>query len=255
MARKPPAPNKPRECSLCGTHEGELRPCGTPTVVHPCEDGFICVPCLEHGRSGRDDTTKAVRAMKYSMEQRAVAAQLREWGDEASADTHESYADEYAGKTDALMQPAAIPPMALGEVVPAKRTRLVDTLKLPDVAALDASVHRLDLLGRMGNDCAAMALDAAATIEAGNSLEKMLAHQLAVAHKTAMTLTDKATFQPDAGEKARMLNTACRMMETYQRGLLTLQRLRSNGERNSAVQFVTVADGGQAIIGTIYRGK
>jgi hypothetical protein len=26
------------------------------------------------------------------------------------------------------------------------------TLKLPDVAALDASAHRLDLLGRMGND-------------------------------------------------------------------------------------------------------
>ena len=106
----------------------------------------------------------------------------------------------------------------------------------------------------MGNDCAAMALDAAATIEAGNSLERMLAHQLAVTHKAAMTLTDKATFQPDAGEKARLLNTACRMMETYQRGLLTLQRLRSS-ERNGAVQFVTVADGGQAIIGRIYRGK
>ncbi len=193
--------------------------------------------------------------MSYSLGQRVVAKQYREWGDEASADTHESYADEYVGKAGALMQPAAIPPMALGEAVPARRTRLVNTLKLPDVAALDASAHRLDLLGRMGTDCAAMALDAAATIEAGNSLEKMLAHQLAVAHKTAMTLTDKATFQPDAGEKARMLNTACRMMETYQRGLLTLQRLRSSGERNSAVQFVTVADGGQAIIGTIYREK
>lgn len=255
MARKPTAPNKPRECSLCGIHEGELQPCGTPTVVHPCDDGFICIPCLEHGRTGRDATTRAARAMKYSMGQRAVVAQLREWGDEASADTHENYADEYAGKAGALMQPAAIPPMALGEVVPAKRTRLVDTLKLPDVAALDASAHRLDLLGRMGNDCAAMALDAASTIEAGNSLEKMLAHQLAVAHKTALTLTDKATFQPDAKEKAQMLNTACRMMETYQRGLLTLQRLRSNSERNGAVQLVTVADGGQAIIGITFREK
>lgn len=106
----------------------------------------------------------------------------------------------------------------------------------------------------MGNDCAAMALDAVATIEAGNSLEKMLAHQFAVTHKSAMTLTDKATFQPDAGEKARLFNTACRMMETYQRGLLTLQRLRT-GERNAAMQFVNVADGGQAIIGTIYREK
>lgn len=254
MARKPPTPNKPLECSLCGIHEEDQRPCCTTEKVYARGDGFICVTCLEHGRTGRDATTRAARAMGYSLGQRAVAAQLREWGDEAGADAHGRYADEYAGKADVLMRPAAIPPLALGEAVPAKRTRLVDTLKLPDVAAQDASAHRLDLLERMGNDCAAMALDAAATIEAGNSLERMLAHQLAVAHKTALTLTDKATFQPDAGEKARMLNTACRMMETYQRGLLTLQRLRSS-ERNGAVQFVTVADGGQAIIGRIYRGK
>jgi hypothetical protein len=52
-----------------------------------------------------------------------------------------------------------------------------------------------------------------------------------------------------------LLNLACRMMETYQRGLLTLQRLRSRGERNVVVQLVTVADGGQAIIGKLYREK
>jgi hypothetical protein len=106
----------------------------------------------------------------------------------------------------------------------------------------------------MGNDCAAMALDAAASIEAENSLEKMLAHQLAVAHKTALEITDKATFMQDVVEKARMLNLACRMMETYQRGLLTLQRLRSNGEQKITVQYVTVAEGGQAIVGTVNRG-
>jgi hypothetical protein len=139
----------------------------------------------------------------------------------------------------------AIPPIALGEAVPAKRSRLVDTLEQPDVAALDASAHRLDLLGRMGNDAAAIALDAAVTIEARNSLEKMLAHQLAVAHKTALQLTDKGTFQHDAEEKARLLNLACRMMESFQHGLLTLQRLRNSDGRNVAL---TVADGGQAVV-------
>lgn len=243
MARKPPIPTKPRECSLCGTKEGTIR---------PYADGFICIPCMEQGRTGRDATTIAARAMKYSMGQRVVAAELREWGEDASADTHEGYADEYAGKAEALLRVNAIPSMALGEAIPAKRTRLVDTLKLPDVAALDASAHRLELLGRLGNDCAAMALDAAASIVAGNSLEKMLTHQLAVAHKAAMTLTDKATFQRDAEEKARMLNLACRMMETYQRGLLTLQRLRRRDERNVAVPFVTVIDERQAIIDKLY---
>lgn len=246
MARNRPAtPTKPRECSLCGTTEG---------TIHLYAGGHICVPCLEHNRVGRDKTTKAARAMKYSMGQLSVAAQLRGWGGEASAEVHEGYADEYAGKAETLFRVEDAPPMALGEAVPAKRSRLVDTLRLPDVAALDASAHRLALLDRLGNDCAAMALDAAASIKAENSLEKMLAHQLAVAHKTALEITDKATFMQDVVEKGRMLNLACRMMETYQRGLLTLQRLRSNGEQRITVQYVTVADGGQAIVGDVKVG-
>jgi hypothetical protein len=244
MARKPPTPTKPRACSLCGTTEGAIR---------PYADGFICLPCMEQGRTGRDATTRAARAMKYSMGQRALVAQLRDWGEDANADIHEAYADEYEGKAKALSRVDAIPPMVLGEAVPAKHSRLVDTLKLPDVAALDASAHRLELLGRMGNDSAAMALDAAASIEAGNSLEKMLAHQLAVAHKTALQLTDKGTFQHDAEEKARLLNLACRMMESYQRGLLTLARLRNSDRHHVAL---TVAEGGQAVVIVgIYEGK
>ena len=214
-------------------------------TLHVCAQGFICAPCLERFGSGRDATARAARAIGYSMGQRVVAKQYQEWGDVAGADIHEGYADEYAGKAAALIQSTEIPQMALGEAIPAKRSRLVDTLKLPDVAALDASAHRLELLGRMGNDCAAMALDAATTIEAGNSLEKMLAHQLAVAHKTAMTLAEKATFNPDTEEKARMLNTACRTMETFQQGLLTLERLRRCDGR---YVNLTVADGGQAVL-------
>ncbi|MBI5922424.1 MAG: hypothetical protein HY847_12390 [Betaproteobacteria bacterium] len=246
MARKKPTIPKPLECSLCGTRDG---------TIHPCSGGYVCLPCLEYGRKGRDKTTKAARAMTYSMGQRSVAAQLREWGDDASADTHEAYADDHAGTAAELLDLKDVPLVALGEVVQPKRSRLTDTLKLPDVAALDASAHRLVLLDRMGNDCAAMAIDAAASIKAENSLEKMLAHQLAVAHKTALEITDKATFMQDTVEKTRMLNLACRMMETYQRGLLTLQRLRSNGEQRITVQYVTVTDGGQAIIGNVdHRG-
>ena len=244
MARKPTTSTKLGKCSLCGTNEG---------TIDPYADGFLCMSCREQGRTGRDATTRAARAMKYSMGQRVVTAEFREWGDDASADTHEGYADEYAGKADALLRLDAIPPMVLGEAVPANGSRLVNTLKLPDAAALDASAHRLDLLGRLGNDSAAMALDAAASIEAGNSLEKMLAHQLAVAHKTALQLTDKATFQRDAEEKARLLNLACRMMESYQRGLLTLARLRNSDRHDVAL---TVADGGQAVVIVgIYKEK
>lgn len=64
---------------------------------------------------------------------------------------------------------------------------------------------------------------------------------------------DKATFQQDVGDKARLLNLAARMMETYQKGLLTLDRIRSKGEQRIVVQYVNVKDGGQAIIGNVSR--
>ena len=121
------------------------------------------------------------------------------------------------------------------------------------MVALDASVHRLKLLDRMGTDCAAMALDVADSIRAENSLEKMLAHQLAVAHKAALEIVDKAAFQQDVGDKARLLNLAARMMETYQKGLLTFDRIRNKGEQRIVVQYVNVKDGGQAIIGNVSR--
>jgi len=43
-------------------------------------------------------------------------------------------------------------------------------------------------LTEQGADVAAMALDVANTIQAGNSSEKMLAHQLAAMHKVAMEM-------------------------------------------------------------------
>jgi hypothetical protein len=58
-------------------------------------------------------------------------------------------------------------------------------LTVQDLAAVEASFDRSLLLG-LGADVAAMALDAASSIQARNSLEKMLAHQLAAAHKEVM---------------------------------------------------------------------
>ena len=38
------------------------------------------------------------------------------------------------------------------------------------------------------------------------------------------------------------------MMKAYQKGLKTLQRLRSGGNQTITVQHVTVTDGGQAVV-------
>jgi hypothetical protein len=212
------------------------------------------MPCFENGRAGRDTTTRAAKYLKSAATQQATAELYREWGDAANADASVTNAEQIAAKANALLHVAEAPVVKMGEAVSPKRRRLVDTLMAPNVAALDASAHRLELLGRLGLDCTAMALDAADSIQAQNSFERMLAHQMAVAHKTSLEIVDKASFMPETNDKARMLKVACRMMDTFQRGLLTLQRIRSNGEQRITVQYVTVADGGQAIIGDVNHG-
>ncbi len=159
-----------------------------------------------------------------------------------------------SAKAEALLTVDDFPDLSHGEAIPKRGLRLKDTMAAPDAVALDASAHRLELLDRLGTDCAAMALDAADSIQAENTMERMLAHQLAVAYMAALQMINKAVLHRDTVESARLINAAGRMMNTYQQGLLTLQRLRSNGEQHITVKHVTVVKGGQAIVGTVNQG-
>jgi len=107
-------------------------------------------------------------------------------------------------------------------------------------------------LTEQGADVAAMALDVANTIQAGNSSEKMLAHQLAAMHKVAMEMIGSVVpHSRDAAIQYRRLNAAVRCMTAYQQGLLTLRKLRLGGHQRISVQHIQVSDGGQAIVGDI----
>ena len=65
---------------------------------------------------------------------------------------------------------------AKGEaVLPQTEQTLHDTLTVPDLAAVEASFERTRLLLSSGPNVAAMGVDAADSIQARNSLEKMLA--------------------------------------------------------------------------------
>ena len=137
--------------------------------------------------------------------------------------------------------------------------KLINTVDKPDNITAEASRDRLQLT--VDADCTGMALDAAETIQAENSLEKMLAHQLAIAHKLAMTFGKKAlTYlnKPAQGpydqstlyavEAARVANASARMMDVYQKGVLALSKVRTGGQQTVTVQHVNVTDGGQAVV-------
>jgi hypothetical protein len=138
-----------------------------------------------------------------------------------------------------------------------------DTLQDANSVSIDASIQRLNLIEDRG--CLQLAVDASETIQAQNSLEKMLAHQMTVCHVQAMKMMSKTEVLrntvtevhggPDAEMALKFLNTAARLMDVFQRGLATIVRVRTAGAQKVVVEHVHVNAGGQAIVGAInHRG-
>jgi hypothetical protein len=161
-------------------------------------------------------------------------------------------AERAQAEADELLKPPGELVRGCGEVVCSDtdgevQQWLVDTLREPNMIAVGASEQRLEAASKAG--VLEAAVDAAQSAKAANSLEKMLCHQMAAAHHAGMTLlTRSIEARMPPLEAARLSNAAARMMEMYQQGLLTLQKLRTGGKQTVVVQHVQVADGGQAVI-------
>jgi len=145
----------------------------------------------------------------------------------------------------------------------------IDTLKTPGIVPEEASIRRSDLLIQDSMDITSMAIDAANSIKADNSLEKMLAHQMTAAHELMMKsansamhelerLNDKQKIgryhQEEGVEYQRLVNSTAKLMNAFSNHYLTLQKVRSGGNQTMTVQHVHVNDGGQAVIGNINKG-
>jgi hypothetical protein len=203
--------------------KAKIKQCSNCQVKHgplySCEGGFICDSCLQTGLQGKDFTTKAARLIID--------------------------ADELLNSNKPLTKENRIS-------IAATRGMLLENLS--PLATVDAATQRIELLDKLGTDCVALGVDTAHSMDAKNSLDTMLAHQLAVAHKTALEITSKGMLEADPIERARTLNLAARFMDTFQRGLLASQRLKTGGVQNITVHYATVGEGGQAIVGNVQAG-
>ena len=160
-----------------------------------------------------------------------------------------------------------------GELIDREKvgSHLVDTVAHPDYVTAEASRDRLALASQAGS--LSLALDAADTIQAQDSLEKMLVHQMAVLHRGMMRararmdeeLDAAGVIDPNKREAAnvracRLAGAISRLSAAYQQGLLTLQRKRTGGSQHVTVkhihQQVNVTEGGQAVVAgdTVTRG-
>lgn len=228
-------------CSICGVTQGEL----TSYL-----DGHVCETCCENTREGRDGTTHALK-----LKQTADRLQIEQLQGQTGHQSAEAV--EYAIAAGQLMAGellGASTPVQIGsggEVIKPEAAGMINTLSQPSIAAVDASNHRTDLLTMLGSDIAAMALDAADTIEAGNSLEKMLAHQMAAIHHASMQMVYRANLIQDPALAAKTLNSAMKGFSAYQGGIGALRQLRGNQQQHIVVQHVNVSAGGQAMVGTV----
>lgn len=209
-------PTRIRQCAKCGDIDSKL---------HPCESGQICDPCLERGRTGRDETTRIIKATKI----------------------YDLYGEQ-------CPQPIEITVPRNANVTPPSQPEKPLLILTPEIIGKDAAAHRLELLSYLGNEATALALDAEISMQPQNSFEQMIIHQMVVAHKASMEMSSKACFADDISEKARLVNLSARMMEAFQKGALTFQRLRGGGNQHIVVQHVSVTEGGQAVIGNVQTG-
>lgn len=234
-------PRQQPACSICGCFGASMS---------PCLDGFVCEGCAEATRNGRDNTSRALKTQQAADQQRVSELQ----GDVGSMHSEAREFAITAGQLMAQDLQNTVGHYRTGsgeEVVNPKVAGLVNTLTEPTVAALEASNHRTDLLTMLGNDIAALALDAAGTVQAANSLEKMLAHQMAAIHDASMRMVHRANLIQDHSLAAKTLNSAMKGFSAYQGAVGALRQLRGNQQQHIVVQHVNVEAGGQAMVGTV----
>lgn len=237
----------PATCDSC--HE---RPALGDTLWHSGV-AWLCPACLAQETPGHDLVSKCAEHAIQMEKAHSLSKRAKIAGDIESAIEHERTARHHGhalGSIQDLGQRQALTSLlGSGEVVPEKDSWLKDTLADPNLAAIDASRMRGQLLE--ANEVTALAIDVSQTTEASNSVEKLLAHELALAHKIAFDQANRASLERDPKMEIKRLQLAARMMTTAQEAAVTLQKIKGGGTHNLVVQHVHVEAGGQAVVGNV----
>jgi len=194
----------PAHCEQCGN---------APELGQSLWPGnkWRCVVCLEQHIPGKDAISKSMhKTIEYAAEAKDAfnleAQGLKadgprnraEWARMMAVEMKKQGLNRSHGMVDTY-----------GECVDSTMPECLNApLAIPDLAAVEASLDRNRLLLQSGTDVAAMALDAANSIQASNSLEKMLAHQMAATHKLVMEQMGQVCYEQNATDQTKRLNAA-----------------------------------------------
>jgi hypothetical protein len=197
--------------------------------------------------------------MKPSVARNAIKLQEQSHRKRAAASTTDPIrracdlgeANDLASQSVALMTPPEPLQRGLGgEVMPMVEQGLPGlevALNSPNLLDAEVTIQRTQLADKAG--VFEMAIEASESVKAKNSIQRMQAHQLALAHKYSMELMADASKQRDPVIKVKLMNCSARLMDAYSKGALALQRLQQGANQIVQVQHVQVH--GQAVIGNL----
>ena len=94
-----------------------------------------------------------------------------------------------------------------------------------------------------------------ASIEPKDELETMLAMQMVAVHLATMTFTRRLAHVETLDQQNSAERALNKLSRTFAMQLEALKRYRTGGEQKVVVQHVNVNEGGQAIVGTVDRGR
>ena len=206
---------------------------------------------------------QALKKEREALQERAAALSAAKQGEhvEALCLLEESIA--LKAQANELRQVGEVPSVgAGGEFLPTHEGNETtyslaeqEVLLHPDAVNIGASAERLRLLETAG--LSELGVDAAESMQAQNSNEQMLIHQMALCHTKAFETISQASEQRDTVDQVRLLNAGARLMDVFQKGMVTLHKMRTGGTQKVFVQHqhVNVNEGGQAVVAGTMKGR
>jgi NADH dehydrogenase/NADH:ubiquinone oxidoreductase subunit G len=248
--------------ATAGGRSGELCDPGPPPITTLFGIGRPKTPPAlnEDGRRRAGDYV--VAAARIKVETASRSGDLLNGSDHALADSWLEAATRALDDNVPTVIGNELMPTSLEPEKDIQVVTLKNTVSDPHYVTADASRDRVQLA--LDTGALELALDLADTVQAENSLEKMLVHQLAANHRSVMKLSAQLNrcvedmnqpYRPEAQERAnvqgtRIAGAIARMQGTFQSGMLALQKMRSGGQQTVRVvhQHVTVGEGAQAVV-------
>ena len=124
---------------------------------------------------------------------------------------------------------------------------------------MDGVLRQLANAVSPGKDADEEAINFALAVIAGvnpkDELETMLAMQMVAIHLTTMTFTRRLAHVETLDQQHGSERALNKLARTFAMQMEALKRYRTGGEQKVVVQHVNVNEGGQAIVGTVDRGR